>query len=265
MILRLALMALLAFGGPAVAQTFQSLGSTSLAVTSASGSVALPAGNFGGNITLLNVGSVEAFVAFGPNTITATTANESVPGGGARCFGITNQTFLAAITSSSTTTLRVSQGSGPCDVSMGGSGGGGGGGDATAANQVTEIARLDSILTAVGSAIPAGTATIGNVNGAPNVTPTNCSGTITSGGTAQNAFTAGATKHGFTIQNLATEALWISFTTTAAADTVASYMLNPSASGVAGGSYSAPFGFGMNTALSVIGATTGNKFSCTWW
>lgn len=177
--------------------------------------------------------------------------------------------------------------------------GGSGGGDATAANQTLQITQetaintvlgttadaaatagstgteaaklrlmttqLASILTAVSSAIPAGTATIGNVNGAPNATPTNCSGTITSGGTAQNAFTAGATKHGFTIMNLSTENMWVSFTTTAAADTVASYMLNPAATGVAGGSYSTPFGFGMNTALSVIGATTGNKFSCTWW
>lgn len=112
------------------------------------------------------------------------------------------------------------------------------------------------------------TTNIGNVYGASNVTPTDCSGTITTGGTAQNAFTAGSTKHGFTILNFdTTEPLWISFTTTAAANTVASYPIPAAtASTFAGaGSFTTPMGFGMNTALSVVAATTGHKWSCTWW
>jgi hypothetical protein len=105
-------------------------------------------------------------------------------------------------------------------------------------------------------------------NGAANVTATDCSSTVTSGGTAQNAFTAQTALHGFTIANIdTTEPLWISFTTTAAASTAGSYPL-PAATATtfAGfGSFTAPPGFGLNHALSVIAATTGHKFSCTWW
>jgi len=98
-----------------------------------------------------------------------------------------------------------------------------------------------------------------------NITPTDCSGTITSGGTAQNAFSAGATKHGFFIANLSADPMWISFTTTAAVGATQSYLLPTGSSTVAGGSFSAPPGFGMNTALSVIAATTADKFSCTYY
>jgi hypothetical protein len=118
----------------------------------------------------------------------------------------------------------------------------------------------------------AGTAAIGTVTGNVNTTPTDCSGTITSGGTAQNAFAATATIHGFTIANIdasagSGEPLWISFTGTAVAAATASYPLAaPTATTFAGlSSYSSPIGFGMNTALSVIAATTGHKFSCTRW
>jgi len=107
---------------------------------------------------------------------------------------------------------------------------------------------------------------------AANVTPTDCSGTITTGGTAQNAITAQTTLHGFTIANIdasagSGEPLWLSLTTTAAAATAASYPLAPpAATTFAGmGSYSTPPGFGTNHAVSIIGATTGHKFSCSWW
>ena len=105
-----------------------------------------------------------------------------------------------------------------------------------------------------------------------NVTPTNCSGTITSGGTAQNAFAAQTTLHGFVIKNIdasagSGEPLWISFTGTATADTAGSYPLAaPTATTFASGeSFSAPVGFALNHALSVVAATTGHKWSCTLW
>lgn len=108
--------------------------------------------------------------------------------------------------------------------------------------------------------------------GGVNTTPTDCSGTITSGGNAQNAFTAQTTLHGFTIANIDStagsgEPLWFSFTTTAAASTAASYPLAaPTATTFANlSSFTAPPGFGLNHALSIIGVTTGHKFSCTWW
>jgi hypothetical protein len=107
---------------------------------------------------------------------------------------------------------------------------------------------------------------------AANITPTDCSGTITTGGTAQPAIAAQTTLHGFTIANIdasagSGEPLWLSFTTTAAAATAASYPLAPpAATTFAGmGSYSTPPGFGTNHAVSIIGATTGHKFSCSWW
>lgn len=104
---------------------------------------------------------------------------------------------------------------------------------------------------------PAGTQTVVTPN---NVTPINCSGTITTGGTAQNAFTAQTTLSGFTVMNISAEPLWIAFNGTATASTAGSYLLNPS-----GGSYSTPSGFGMNSALSILGATTGSAFTCTRW
>lgn len=105
-----------------------------------------------------------------------------------------------------------------------------------------------------------------------NITPTDCSGTIATGGTAQNAFGAQVALHGFTIANIDTtagsgEPLWISFTTAAAASTAGSYPLAaPIATTFAFlSSFTAPPGFGSNHAVSVIAVTTGHKYSCTYW
>ena len=103
---------------------------------------------------------------------------------------------------------------------------------------------------------------------AVNITLADCSGTITSGGTAQNAFIAAATRHGFTIANIDTsEVLWFSMTTTAAASGTGSYPLAPATATTFAGlaSFTSPVGLGINTALSVIAATTAHKFSCTVW
>jgi hypothetical protein len=142
------------------------------------------------------------------------------------------------------------------------------------ANQSVNVAQFG------GNAVATGTGAGGNgvprvtvsndsqINLAANVTATACSSTITTGGTAQNAFTAQTALHGFTIANIdTTEPLWISFTGTAAASGTDSYPL-PAATATtfAGfGSFTAPAGFGLNHALSVIAATTAHKFSCTWW
>ena len=120
----------------------------------------------------------------------------------------------------------------------------------------------------VNAALPAGTNTIGNVNSAVNVTATDCSGSISSGGTAQNAFSAQSALHGFTVVNIdTTEPMWISFTTTAAASGSGSYPLQAATATTfaSPGSFTSPTGFGLNHAVSVIAATTSHKFSCTWW
>lgn len=99
-----------------------------------------------------------------------------------------------------------------------------------------------------------------------NVTPIDCSGTITSGTVAQNAFTAAATRHGFTIANIDTsEVLWFSMTTTAAASGAGSFPLAPATATTFAGlsSFTSPVGLGINTALSVVATTTAHKYSCT--
>lgn len=105
-----------------------------------------------------------------------------------------------------------------------------------------------------------------------NVTPTDCSLALTTGGTAQNILAASSTLHGFTIKNIDAaagggEPVWISFTGTAAAATIASYPLGPPASTtfLGGESYTTPLGYGVNHAISVVAATTGHKISCTTW
>ncbi len=107
---------------------------------------------------------------------------------------------------------------------------------------------------------------------AVNVTPTDCSVTLTTGGTAQNAFAAQTALHGFTIANIdagagSGEPVWFSLTGTASAGAAGSYPLSaPTATTLAGlASFTAPPGFGTGHALSVVAATTGHKISCTWW
>lgn len=138
---------------------------------------------------------------------------------------------------------------------------------------IVDCAPSNSTLcNAIGAPVPAGTNLIGSVSGAPNVTQTDCSIALTTGGTAQNIITASANLHGFRIMNIDTtagsgEPVWMSFTTTAAASTIASYPLAaPTATTFAGaGSYSAEFASGTNGNVSVIAATSGHKISCTKW
>jgi len=110
------------------------------------------------------------------------------------------------------------------------------------------------------------------VYGLANVTPNNCSATITSGGTAQTLITAGRAVHGFIIMNMdntngSGEPVWISFTGTAAAGASGSFVLPaPVATTYAfPGSFASPLGFGSNQNVSVVAATTGHVISCTWW
>ena len=105
-----------------------------------------------------------------------------------------------------------------------------------------------------------------------NATPIDCSGTIQAGGSAQTLFAASPNIRGFMIANIDTvagsgEPLWISLTGVATATAAGSYPLaSPSATTFANlSSYTTPFGLGINTGPSVVGATTGHKFSCTRW
>lgn len=141
-------------------------------------------------------------------------------------------------------------------------------GQASSANSTPVVIASDQS----GIPVTVSSGTITATVAAPvNITETNCSVTLTAGTTAQNAFTASSTKHGYRIQNIDTthiEDVWFSTTTTAAPNTVASYRLaaSPSAnSTVQSSSYTSPYGEGVNTALSVVAATTGHLISCTYW
>ncbi|HSV24355.1 MAG TPA: hypothetical protein VLJ17_15170 [Xanthobacteraceae bacterium] len=104
--------------------------------------------------------------------------------------------------------------------------------------------------------------------GQQNVTPVDCSGTITVGGAAQNAHAAFNTLRGAILKNIDTsEVLWFSITGTAAAGALGSYPLAPGAVTTFAGaeSFTTPFGLGYNTALSVVAATSTHKYSCTRW
>ena len=99
----------------------------------------------------------------------------------------------------------------------------------------------------------------------------NCSGTITTGGTAQllvqsNGAAFPRVLHGYQIQNLSTDALAFSeFTTTPATMTNGSWTLNAATASTAGGSYNSPAGYSPSTPIFIIGATTGDKFTCSAW
>lgn len=135
-------------------------------------------------------------------------------------------------------------------------------GSTTAVTQAT-AANLNATVVGTGTfAVQATT------QGAVNITLTDCSSTIATGGTAQNAFTANAGRHGFTIANIdTTEVLWINFTGTAAASSAGSYPLGPADATIFTNlnSFTSPPGMGINTALSVVAATTAHKFTCTVW
>jgi hypothetical protein len=134
------------------------------------------------------------------------------------------------------------------------------------------IATDKAAANGINGPIQPGANVIGAIFGSPNVTPTDCSISLTTGGTAQNIISATTSLHGFTTANIdpssgSGEPIWISFTGTASPNTAGSYPLAaPTATTFAGlASYTTPLGFGVNHAVSVVAATTGHKISCTNW
>ena len=83
------------------------------------------------------------------------------------------------------------------------------------------------------------------------------SGTITTGGTAQN-ISASLLANGFAFQNVSDTDMWIRIGGTAAAD-------SPSMKIPAGALYETPANERPNGQVSVICATTGKKFSAWSW
>lgn len=87
------------------------------------------------------------------------------------------------------------------------------------------------------------------------------SGTITLGGTAQNLFGGATPVNGFGIYNPdANEDLWISLSTTAVLNGQGSIRIAAN-----GGGYETPSGSRPFSSISVIGLTTGHKFTAIRW
>jgi len=85
---------------------------------------------------------------------------------------------------------------------------------------------------------------------------TNRSGSISTGGTAQQLAAANATRRGLIGQNISTGDLWINeIGGTAAADTAGSYRVTAGST----------FEVSTSRAVSIIGATTGQKFTASEW
>ena len=101
-------------GSPCVAvQAFTPVATTTLAVTTTTGSVAFPATG-GGNLNALvtNNGTVTVFYAVGNSLVTATTSSAPLVAGQSVAVVQGANTTLAAITGSSTATLAITSGTG---------------------------------------------------------------------------------------------------------------------------------------------------------
>lgn len=97
-----------------------------------------------------------------------------------------------------------------------------------------------------------------------------CGGSITTGGTAQQAISGAQNVHGFLLQvgvnDSNVDPIYFSDTTTTPGAGIAgSLSLNSSTSTAAGGSFSTPLNYPTGTAIYVNGATTGDKFKCRYW
>jgi hypothetical protein len=89
-------------------------------------------------------------------------------------------------------------------------------------------------------------------------TLTDRSGTVTTGGTAQQLMAANASRKGFSVQNVSAGDLWIRETGTAAA-------AQPSLKLTSGTYFETPAGYGSTGAVSIFGATTGQAFTAREW
>ena len=87
-----------------------------------------------------------------------------------------------------------------------------------------------------------------------NAAPTDRSSTITTGGAAQVAMAALSTRKAYFLQNISSEIMWGSFTGTAAPSMAGSFPIQPN--GIIRSTQVCE-----TTALSIYGATTGQKFT----
>jgi hypothetical protein len=125
--------------------------------------------------------------------------------------------------------------------------------DGSAVTQPISVASLP---------LPSGAATLAGQQATPQAaTGADGSTSITTGGTAQNLFSGATPTNGFEVCNPdASNDLWISDTTTAVANGQGSIRVAAN-----GGSYTTPPGYRPIGAVSVVGASTGQKITARRW
>ena len=194
---------------------FTPTGAATLAVTSGSARVALPDTNT--TVVLQNTGSTNLFFKLGNGSVTAAVTDYSLPAGYSIAVKISTETNVAAITASSTTTLKVIQGTGTPQFAGGGGSGGAAGSLSATATEVSPsyvegsddalsmdlTGNLRTILPSTqllvtgtpGSASPA-VVTVQGIGGGLSLGVSAASGSIASGAVASGAFAAGSVAAG---------------------------------------------------------------------
>ena len=124
---------------------------------------------------------------------------------------------------------------------------------------MTDVTLQNPIVTAVlavknGNDIAALGATTPMPVQSANATPTDKSGSITTGGAAQVAMAALSTRKGYFFQNISSEVMWGSWVGTAAPNTAGSFPIQPN--GILRNTTPCE-----TTALSIYGATTAKVFT----
>ena len=125
-------------------------------------------------------------------------------------------------------------------------------------NQYYDSVTNSFIAGAGGTGISVGGTAVSSSNPLPvlnaNAAPTDRSSTITSGGAAQVAMAALSTRKGYFFQNISSEIMWGSWVGTAAPNTAGSFPIQPN--GILRNTTPCE-----TTALSIYGATTGQKYT----
>lgn len=110
--------------------SFAPTGNASLAVTTTTARVAF--GSADTSMVIQNTGSATAYIRTGTVAVNALITDTPIPAGGSYAFNTGGQGFIAAITASGSTTLRITTGTGLPALALASSGGGGGGASVTA-------------------------------------------------------------------------------------------------------------------------------------
>jgi hypothetical protein len=125
----------------------------------------------------------------------------------------------------------------------------------TITNSSGSVSNLTNFALVVQASDTVGSSSGSGANGVDGST------TITTGGTAQNLFSGATPTNGFAIYNPdASNDLWVSDSTTSAANGTGSVRVQAN-----GGGYETPPGYKPIGAVSVFGATTGQKITARRW